>query len=94
MKNVSKKIIASTICGLMFTGILGGISEASSLPLNNNLSPSQVINYDRDDHRDNPPPPPPRYHHERRHHDHDNNDNVVAGVVVGAILGVVIANNT
>lgn len=38
------------------------------------------------------PPPPPR--HSRHHHHHSSDDKLIGGLIAGAILGAVIANNT
>jgi hypothetical protein len=97
MKRVSKQVAFFTRCGVMVTGFLGGIStsEASSLQLNNNVYQSQLyaghelLQLDRHDDR--------RGHHRYRHHDDGDGggggDDLVTGVVIGAILGTVIANN-
>ena len=38
------------------------------------------------------PPPPPR--HSSHHHHHSNDDKLIGGLIAGAIIGAVIANNT
>lgn len=50
-------------------------------------------------HRQSPPPPrhkrphrqPP---HHSRHHHHNSNDKLIGGLIAGAVIGAVIANNT
>ena len=39
-----------------------------------------------------PPPPPPRHH--KHHHHSSGNDKLIGGLIAGAVIGAVIANNT
>lgn len=51
-------------------------------------------------HRQPPPPPrhkrphhqPPRHHN--HHHHHSSNDKLIGGLIAGAVIGAVIANNS
>ena len=103
MKRVSKQVAFFTLCGVILTGFLGGIStsEASALQPNNNVYQSQLygehelqqLDEYHHDHYDR------RGHHRYRHHDDgDDNgggggDDIVTGFVIGAIVGSIIANN-
>ena len=78
-KSKSKKIVTLALCGLMATGIMGtSIAQANF--------------------HNSPPAYQPYYRgpeHHRHHKDHDNNNQNIAGaVVVGAVIGAVIAKNT
>jgi hypothetical protein len=91
MKQLSKKVIYYALCSILVTGLLGGIAtcEATPLQLDNGIYQTKSIQaYDRDD----------RHRHHRDHHDdNDNNgggDNgLIDGLVIGAVLGTIIANN-
>lgn len=88
MKHVSKQIVYFALCGMLLTGLLGGISTSEASPLQlNNVYQNEPLQMD--EHHDER-----RGHH--RHHNNDNNDggnNLVDGIVVGAIIGGIIANN-
>ena len=54
----------------------------------------QPMRYDhgkRKGHRQPPPPPPRR---EAHHHHSSGNDKLIGGLIAGAVIGAVIANNT
>lgn len=54
----------------------------------------QPMRHDHGKHKGHrqPPPPPPR--HEKHHHHSSGNDKLIGGLIVGAVIGAVIANNT
>ncbi|MGM9582448.1 MAG: hypothetical protein ACI3WU_01845 [Phascolarctobacterium sp.] len=53
----------------------------------------QPMRHDNGKHKGHrqPPPPPPR--HEKHHHS-SGNDKLIGGLIVGAVIGAVIANNS
>lgn len=53
--------------------------------------PMRYDNGKRKGHRQPPPPPPRR---EAHHHHSSGNDKLIGGLIAGAVIGAVIANNT
>jgi hypothetical protein len=99
MNRLVKKMTALAVCGLLLTGLIGGVSEASA---HHRQAPAPQYDQQegpdphreepkphRDEHRE-PQPEPPRDEH---HEEHDDND-AFAAAVAGAIVGAVIAENT
>lgn len=55
--------------------------------------PQPVYHHNRNNHVNHrqPPPPPPR---RDKHHHSSGNDKLIGGLLVGAVIGAVIANNS
>ncbi|MGM9520105.1 MAG: hypothetical protein ACI3WS_05460 [Phascolarctobacterium sp.] len=53
----------------------------------------QPMRHDNGKHKGHPQPPPPPHRNEKHHHS-SGNDKLIGGLIVGAVIGAVIANNS
>ncbi len=80
MNSIAKKMMILSLVGILQLGIGASAIEAS--PLRTEDSPQIVQLHGK--HRG----------HDKHHHHHDGDGSFVEGVIVGAVVGAVVANNS
>ncbi len=85
MNSIAKKIMVFSLAGIMQLGIGASAIEASPLQIE---SSQQIVQLHGKHHG----------HHKHHHHDsschHDGDGSFVEGVIVGAVVGAVVASNS